>query len=265
MRCSAYCTATSFNIPALTGYLKDHFRPTLFREVIHFKLETEIPNSNEGDVFIFPYAAIVFWGLDANKEKDLLNQLKEFEREPAPKLGEDLFFYTYGTPVNIKDDDIVLPDNEALTKLAFSHAIAQSVKLDTFETTIQKTVDITRDLPRNLALHGQISLSGLEIRKMMGQLFIDRHSINLHQELLDTPEFFWEYSELEPYYKLVAHYLDIQRRVNILNQRLTVLKELFDMLSSEINHKHSSRLEWTVIFLILLEVIIAFAEILHLV
>ncbi len=265
MRCSAYCTATSFDIPALSVYLKDHFKSTLFRDVIHFRLESVAPDSSEGDVFIFPYAAVIFWGLDATKEKDLLSQIKGFEQEPVPKIAEDLFFYGYGATVNIKDDDIVLPDKEVLTKLAFSQAIAQSVKLDTFETTIQKTIDVTHDLPRNLALHGKISLSGLEMRKMMGRLFIDRHSINLHQELLDTPEFFWEYPELEPHYKLVAHYLDIQRRVNILNQRLTVLKELFDMLSSEINHKHSSKLEWTVIFLILLEVIIAFAEILHLV
>jgi len=83
--------------------------------------------------------------------------------------------------------------------------------------------------------------------------------------LLDTPEFFWEYSELEPYYRLVAHYLDIERRVNVLNQRLTVLKELFDMLNNEINHKHSSRLEWTIIWLIVIEVIIELSKVvLHL-
>ncbi len=63
----------------------------------------------------------------------------------------------------------------------------------------------------------------------------------------------------------MAHYLEIERRVNVLNQRLTVLKELFDMLNNEINHKHSSRLEWTIIWLIVIEVALALSsDIFHL-
>lgn len=249
MRCAAYCTATSFEAIKLSEFLKPKFSATRFREVLHVKL-------GEGDVFVFPYAAMVFWGLDSKQELDFLDLLKPFEYQPVEKVCDDEFDFEYGSTASIKDDAIVLPNKDVLTKLAFSQGIAQSVKLDSFEFTIQKTVDLTRELPERLASLGKISLSGTEIRRMMGRLFIDRHSINLHQELLDTPEFFWEHSELEPYYRLVAHYLDIERRVNVLNQRLTVLKELFDMLNTEINHKHSSRLEWTIIWLIVIEVLL---------
>jgi len=265
MRCSAYCTATSFDTAKLSAHLKSHYKAQRFREVFHIKLNTSNENNSGGDIFFFPYAAIVCWGIEEEQEKSLLAELKEFEYQPVDQICDDLFTFSYGTTASIKEDDIVLPNKEILTKLAFSQAIAQSVKLDTFEHTIQKTVDLTRELPKLLAVMGKITLSGTEIRRMMGRLFIDRHSINLHQELLDTPEFFWEYSELEPYYRLVAHYLDIERRVNVLNQRLTVLKELFDMLNNEINHKHSSRLEWTVILLILIEVIVELSKlVLHL-
>lgn len=256
MRCSAYCTATSFDTTRLSEYLKSRYGATRIREVLHIKLGHSDQNSSEGDVFFFPYASVVFWGLDRNQERTLLAEVQRFEQQPVAESGEDEFVYSYGQTTSIKEDDIILPNTDILTKVAFSQAIAQSVKLDTFEYTIQKTVDLTRELPRRLAEQGKIRLSGKEIRRMMGTLFIDRHSINLHQELLDTPEFFWEYSELEPIYKLVAHYLDIERRVNVLNQRLTVLKELFDMLNNEINHKHSNRLEWAVILLIMIEVLI---------
>lgn len=256
MRCAGYCTATSFESGKLSEFLKSRYGAVRFREVLHFKLGKSPHSSEEGDVFIFPYAAIVFWGLEHSQELSILNELKAFEYQPVDIVCDDLFTYGYGEHPSIKEDEIVLPNKDVLTKLAFSQGIAQSVKLDTFEHTIQKTVDLTRELPQHLAVLGKISLSGTEIRRMMGRLFIDRHSINLHQELLDTPEFFWEYSELEPYYRMVAHYLDIERRVNVLNQRLTVLKELFDMLNNEINHKHSSRLEWTIIWLIVIEVLL---------
>jgi len=253
MRCAAYCSATSFNTNKLFDYLKSRYGCQRFREVFHIKL-------GAGDVLLFPYAAVVFWGLDAEQEQALLREIQPFEYQAEEEVCEDIFTFGYGALASIKDDDIILPNHDLLSKVAFSHGIAQSVKLDAFEHTIQNTVDITRELPLLLAKQGNISLSGKEIRRMMGRLFIDRHSINLHQELLDTPEFFWEYSELEPIYKMVSHYLDIDRRVNVLNQRLTVLKELFDMLNNEINHKHSNRLEWTIIWLIVIEVFIALSK-----
>jgi uncharacterized Rmd1/YagE family protein len=258
MRCSAYCTAASVTTSVLFEYLKANYEVKRYREVIHLKLSTH--NPQEGDAFIFPYGAVVCWGLETSQEQSLLKEIKQFEVQPQDVPCYDEFTYVYGTKANITEDEIVVPDHEILTKLAFSHGIAQSVKIDSFEQTIQRTVDLTRELPQRLATQGKISLSGKQIHVMMGRLFIDRHSINLHQELLDTPDFFWEYSELEPIYKLTAHYLDRERRVNVLNQRLTVLKELFDMLSNEFNHKHAARLEWTIIWLIVIEVALALSK-----
>ena len=134
--------------------------------------------------------------------------------------------------------------------------MAYSTPQKLLEQTIQRTIHLTKELPELLAQQGSIKLSRKDIRRMMGRLFIDRSSINLHQELLDTPEFFWEYSDLESYYSLVAHHLDRERRVNVLNQRLRILQELFDMLAAELNHQHSSRLEWTIIGLIVIEVLL---------
>ncbi len=264
MRCSAYCIASSIQTIELFEYLKPIYQVKRYREVIHIKVIT--PEAQEGDVFVFPYAAIVFWGLSTEQEQTMLGTIREFQVLPMEVPCFDEFTYAYGHKAIIVDDEIILPDHEILTKLAFSHGISQSVKLDSFEQTIQRTVDLTKELPQRIATQGKINLSGNQIQRMMGRLFIDRHSINLHQELLDTPEFFWEHAELEPIYKLTAHYLDRERRVNVLNQRLTVLKELFDMLNDQYNHKQSAHLEWTIIWLIVIEVLLAVSkDILHII
>ena len=54
----------------------------------------------------------------------------------------------------------------------------------------------------------------------------------------------------------MAHYLDITKRVDLLNRRLTLLHELFGILSDGINHQHTTRLEWTIIILIIIEVVL---------
>lgn len=256
MRCVAYCTSTAFDIPRLLGFLKAKYPLTRYREVLHIQLPSQLTTAEhrEGDIFFFPYGALVFWGLNETQENEVMREAREFEMQHVEQVEYDVFSYEYGTVAKIEDDEIFLPDHEVITKLAYSHGMAQSVKLAVFELTIQKTIHLTRQLPELLEKTGSVQLSRKDIRRMMGRLFIDRSSINLHQELLDTPEFFWEHSDLEPYYAQMAHYLDRERRVNVLNQRLVILQELFDMLAAELNHQHSSRLEWTIIWLIMIEV-----------
>ena len=143
------------------------------------------------------------------------------------------------------------------SRLAISQALAQSVKLSTFEEAIQKTYNLSKQIPLDLAHKGKISLSKREIRSKMGELFIERSSINLQTDVLDTPEFFWDYPELEPLYKLSANYLDIKTRVEVLNHRLDVVHELFQMLGTELNNQHATRLEFTIVLLIVIEVILS--------
>lgn len=254
MDCWAFCSATSYKIKNLQEDLKSRWKTTLYRDALH----VEIPISGgTADAFYFSYGALVVWGCPRDQALEFLEFTRDYEHQHSEETEADEFTYVYGEITKIIDDEITLPNHEVLTKLAISHGIAQSVKLGTFETSLQKTFNTTKKLPEDLAQKGKISLSRKEIRRKMGELFIERASINLHMDVLDTPEFFWEYPELEPYYKLMANYLDISPRVEVLNQRLDVVHGMFEMLGSELNHQHSSRLELTIICLIVIEVALA--------
>ncbi len=264
MRCTCYNTASGYDIPRLFLSLHRLGPSQLFRNVAHVQLKES--SHNNGDVFYFPYGSVVCWGLTEAEEKVILKSLREFEKEHLGKIELDEFTFTYGDTIKIEEDEIFLHDKNVLTKLAISHGIAQSVELSTFEGLIQKTIELTKHLPQDLARKGKISLSRKEISQKMGEIFIERNYINLHSEILDTPEFFWDYPELEPFYRRTAHYLDITKRGEILNKRLNVVHELIEILSSELNHQHTSRLELIIILLILIEVALAVLhDLLHLI
>lgn len=251
MDCRAYCTASSYHIKALYERLKQvGAAASLYRDVIH----VVVSGDAIGDIFYFPYGATVFWGLGLEQCHSYLEQIKEFEQQRVEEIETDEFTAIVGDSQKIVEDEIILLNLDVLSRLAVSHGLAQSVKLGTFESALRKTFNHTKHIPEDLAKHGRISLSRREIRRKMGELFIERNSINLHVDVLDTPEFFWEYSELEPLYAMTANYLDLETRVEVLNQRLDVIHELFEMLGTELNHQHSSRLEWTIIVLIVMEV-----------
>lgn len=250
MECCAFCSASSFQIKPLFASIRTQYNAALMRDVIHVEFSKGV------DAFYFPFGALVCWGISIDEGRRYLKLTEDFLEKPLDDIEEEAFTYSFGDQYQFIEDDLVLPNDEAVTKLTISHGIAQSVKLGAFEHTISSSFEKTRHIPVNLAARGKIRLSRKEIRKKMGELFLDRSSINLHVDVLDTPEFFWEHPELEPIYLDVANELDIQNRGQVLNQRLDVLRELFEMLGNELNHQHSSRLEWIIIWLILIEVVI---------
>lgn len=255
MRCTAYCTASSYDTLRLSQFYQMTGGSQLHRDVVHIQ-----PKDDEGikrDIFYFPYGVVIFWGFSPEEETSFLHSLRKFEREPLSKTEIDEFSFAYGDKMSIAEDEITLQKKDILTKLAISYAIAQSVKLTVFEETVIRTIDHSKYLPKELAVKGKIPLSRRETSRMMGQLFLERNYINLHTEILDTPEFFWEHAELEPFYRRVTHYLDVNKRGELLNRRLNLLHELFQILGNELNHQQSSRLEMTIIILIVIEVVLA--------
>lgn len=253
MKCSVNCTASSYNIKPLFHSLKSKYTSTFYRDLIH----VEVPlKEGEGDVFFFDHGTMALWNIPKEVENEFLDYVKDFEIQPIDEIENDTFDYCYGEALKIDDNLITLPNDNVLTKLAISHGLTQSAKLESFEVVIQKIFNDTKQIPQNLSKKGSISLSRKEIRRKMGELFLERNSINLHVNVLDVPEFFWEAPEYEPLYTTVANWLDIETRVEVLNQRLAVVHELFEMLGNELNHQHSCRLEWAIILLIVIEVIL---------
>lgn len=257
LRCSAYCTAAFYAQGQLLAHLQATDNATHFRSgnVIHRSF-----GHHKGDVFYFSYGCVIMWGLSQAEEQDILLTLKPYESAPVETFESELTRYVVGQVAKISKDYITLPSDDIVTKLAFSHGLAQSVKLNVFEKLIERRIEHIRFAPESLALHGRIPMSRNRLSKMMGQIILDRNSINLHTDILDTPEFFWEYSDLEPLYRMIAQDLDISARVSVLNKRLDIVKELFEMLSNELENRHSASLEWIIIFLILVEVLLTLAK-----
>jgi uncharacterized Rmd1/YagE family protein len=254
MRCTCFCTANQLDFVKLNIELNFSNKPHLYKDVIHQEIPKE--RSHSGDVFYFSYGSIVMWGLEEVEEKQILDILKKFEKDPIAKIERDDFTFTYGETMKIDEDEIFLEGKNFLQKLAISYALAQSVKLAVFEEGVNTMVEKSSLLPQQLAHEGKIPFSRKDIFKRMGELFIERTRVNLNSNILDIPEFFWENPELEPIYRKTAYYLDMSKRVEGMNKKLTVIHDFLDILSAELNHQHSSRLELTIIVLIIIEVLI---------
>ena len=72
--------------------------------------------------------------------------------------------------------------------------------------------------------------------------------------------FFWRRPSYEPLYSMTVEFQDIQLRQNIMNNRLDMINDLYSVLSDELNHRHSTRLEVIIIALIAIEIVLALFE-----
>ncbi|KAI0999228.1 Sad1-interacting factor 2 [Podosphaera aphanis] len=214
------------------------------------------------EVFLFNYGVVVIWGMSFKQEQRFLKEIAKFENE---KLSADdvetecfNFYYTQEYQARIYNDFITLRDKRAyMTKLAISHALAQSVKTSLFEELVDNTIEECKDIPGQIATTGKIALSRTQINMQIGELFILRINIHLNGSVLDTPEIFWLEPQLEPVYQAVRSYLEMDQRVSLLTERLDVIADLLAVLKDQLSHGHGEMLEWIVIVLIAAEILVA--------
>lgn len=221
------------------------------------------PSQDHQHVFLFDFGCLVCWGCTIAEEKNIVQRLEHLIENTLPTSQDDDMTYIYSSDyrgrslsssTRWKGDEVSLSSSSPVEKFAISLAFAQSVKLTQYEENVNKVIDESRIFPETLAKSGEILLTQRQVSKKIGELFIVRYQIFLESEMLDTPEFFWESDEWEPTYFKARKYLDIEKRMDVLRQRLGVVRELLDMLANALDNQHANRLEWIIVILIVAEV-----------
>jgi uncharacterized Rmd1/YagE family protein len=195
-------------------HLSNKFSVNLSEQYELGDTDTTLSGLGTQEVFVFEFGACVFWGFNPGEEILLLKTIRLFCNKGIVgplefEEGEDDMAFVTAPDVQsirIANDLITLPDNAtALHRLGLSFAIAQSAILSIFEARIEKKVEDYKYIPGTLAKHGKVHLTETELAIMMGEVFVIRHDVNLHTEILDIPDFFWDYGDiLEHDYKLVS-------------------------------------------------------------
>lgn len=213
-------------------------------ETPDFDIEVHTP-----EVFLFNYGTVVIWGMTLRQEHRFLKEIARFEVEKLAKddvQTEDFnFYYTREYQARIYNDFISLMDKKSyMTKLAISHALAQSVKTSLFEDLVDNTIETTKEIPSQIATTGKVNLTRREINMQIGELFILRINIHLQGSVLDAPELMWAEPQLDPVYQAVRSYLEMDQRVALLTERLNVIADLLAVLKDQLTHTHGEYLEW---------------------
>lgn len=222
-----------------------------------------------GEVFIFDYGVVVFWNFRRAEELLMLEDFMQFSIDPfRDNPDEDMqieeIHFQYDTSQmkpRIFNDMITLKSSNHMIKLTLSHGLSQSAVVARYEDIMDKTIEDTKHLPKEMAETGRLGKTRAEITKINGQLFTLRMNVNLVSNVLDTPEIFWSEPALQPMYTAIREYLEIPQRAQILNDRLRVISDLLSMLRDHLTNFGVEYQTLIIIYLIIVAVIVACFEI----
>ena len=227
-------------------------------------------NSYGREVFIFAFGVAVFWSFHRGEEDPLIDQIRNYVS--GGELSEDEYFAgqddmafvisSDDLVISIANDVITLPNSSSSkNRLAVSFAIAQSAVLAIFESRVEKKIEEYKYIPETLAACGKVRLTPKILGTMIGEVYVIRHDVNLHTEILDTPDFFWKESGAEPMYRMTMLYLEMETRTEILNKRLDMLRELLGVLQQQHENENALKLEVIVIWLIVISIFVELAQV----
>lgn len=180
---------------------RDREASPIYRQDSHTAVDDQKPRLlgvGAREVFVFDFGAVVFWGFPRGEEAGLLKTIRMFVTKGMVgsiefQSGEDdMAFVTSPDEklITIANDVVTLPDDtEPKQRLAVSFAIAQSSVLAIFEARIEQKVDEYKYIPETLAAVGKVHLSERQLGMMIGEVFVIRHDVNLHTEILGKNSF----------------------------------------------------------------------------
>ncbi|XP_043999312.1 required for meiotic nuclear division protein 1 homolog [Gambusia affinis] len=275
MQCIAFATADQYHLPTLSHDLVNHgFQeidlPRDASNVLVISTENAAKVDDDALIFFFREGSVVFWNVEEKEMKKVLRLLEHHEIQPYEVAlvhweNEEINYTVGEGNTKLERGNFILSydmdqQEAVLEKFAFSNALCLSVKLAIWEVALDNFVESIQSIPEMLKSGRRIKLSSAEVMQKIGELFTLRHCINLRSDLLLTPDFYWDRENLEKLYDKTCQFLSINRRVNVVNEKLEHCTQLTDLMRSHLSEKHSLRLEWMIVILITIEVMFELAK-----
>ncbi|KAG7884886.1 hypothetical protein KL938_001143 [Ogataea parapolymorpha] len=264
--CVAVTACEVFDLENVRSVLSEHHikaEEIVRNEAVHYQIEDAPVRT---DVFVLHSGTVVSWGMP---EQDVLDKVLPFLRSsmntPYEIQTEDLDYIEYesgqekeGQTSTIDHEIICIkgePRQKMLDKLAFSYGLSRSTRLAVLESSLEKHIQLTRNTTENLSQGKQLGIGAREVLQSSGKLLLLRGKLNLYSELVETPDLYWTEPNLEKIYNHVSRILDVNTRISILNRKLDYCSDEARALLDILTTRKGTRLEWIVIYLIMIEVL----------
>ncbi|MGA9602240.1 MAG: RMD1 family protein [Methylocystis sp.] len=258
---------------ALTPALKIHARALLLGDRIdtvgleRADLVSTAPlafhSGGAGFVVLFKFGVAVLFGLSPLEEDEVLARVGARVAGPTSRSDDEtlaLELSGEGEEKSQANGRFAVKDMSEAVLLVVADALAKSVALARDERRVNAVFDTIEPIAATLADIGRPPWRRREMLKLVGQTLLVQHRVSGRVAVDDKPDVLWDRPDLERLYARLEDEYELAERARTLKAKLDVIGETARAFTEIIDADRSTRLEWTIVVLILAEIVLSLIQ-----
>jgi len=213
--------------------------------------------SNDKFIFTTSFGVITFCNFSHEEIKSFLGRLniKEAQHYETALINQDYpMLIDSGFQKPLIDTHTIKYDkfNKSVASI-ISLVLSQSVGLEIRERSLEKKMQESKNLYDKIE-----NIKASDRKNLMSfasNIAKERFEILSQLFLLDKPDIVWDDFELESLYNQLALQLELKSRFDVIEYKISFLKESVGFITDRVNQKSSEFLEWIIILLIAIEIL----------
>jgi len=215
-----------------------------------------------GFVVLYKFGVAVLFGLSPLEEDEVLARLDA--RVTSGARGDDetliLEVAAEGEEKSFANGHLAVRDVTGPRLLVVADALAKSVALARDERRVNAVFDTIEPFAATLADKGKPPWRRREMLKLVGQTLLVQHRVSGRVAVDDKPDVLWDRPDLERLYARLEDEYELAQRGCTLKAKLDVIGETARAFTELIDADRSMRLEWTIVVLILAEILLSLVQ-----
>jgi uncharacterized Rmd1/YagE family protein len=215
-------------------------------------------STRQGTALVFRFGCVVFFNTPREQHEDLLTQLKPNLVDPFKDVAEETaeFSSATGEPTRVAEDGLVLGSQDLETLYTIGDVLAKSVALEYYERRIATAFDNLEPLTLALATTGVTQERSKTLIQHIALGLLAEHRLTGRVEVAEKPDLLWDRADLERVHTWLVREYEIKDRQLALERKLALVSRTAQVLLDLLNVRRSLRVEWYIVFLIIVEVVL---------
>ncbi len=221
-------------------------------------------SGSAGFVVLFRFGVAVLFGLSPLEEDEVLARVgARVAGATSRRDDETLELELSGEgeeKAQAANGRFAVKDMSAPVLLVVADALAKSVALARDERRVNAVFDTIEPIAATLAEKGRPPWKRREMLKLVGQTLLVQHRVSGRVAVDDKPDVLWDRPDLERLYARLEDEYELAERALTLKAKLEVIGETARAFTEIIDADRSTRLEWTIVVLILAEIVLSLIQ-----
>lgn len=216
-----------------------------------------------GVATLFRYGVVVFFNVLPVEEMAFLAHLQPALTNPysVPEIEELEIRIEPVSPESVKGGVAYL-ENAAVERLqVIADILSKSALLSLYERSVASEFDRIEPLAAELDKSGYLPGQSKELLKKIGSMLLVEQRMVGRAEITEKPDVLWDNPSLEGLFVRLEGEFEIRERHTAIERKLNLISNTVHTVLELVSSKHSLRVEWYIVMLIVLEILLTLYQI----